>query len=193
MDTFDELARTPAEQDALARLRTATGASDGPMERHCLRARHIAAELARRRGWELDGELLTVAAILHDIGLYPGVSRGGVYTADGAELAREILQGHGWDAARVELCAEAIDRHHELRSQRALGGEVEALRLADLVELSGGLLRFGLDRAWLRELNRAVPRRGLPAELAREVGRAIRERPLTMVRIFRRPGVAGRR
>jgi HD superfamily phosphodiesterase len=39
------------------------------MERHCLRCRHIAREIARRRGWTIDEELLTVAATLHDIGL----------------------------------------------------------------------------------------------------------------------------
>jgi HD superfamily phosphodiesterase len=184
MQTFDELAVTEAERDALARLREATGETDGPMERHCLRTRHIAAELAGPRGWAIDGELLTVAAILHDIGLYPTVSRGGVYTADGAALARELLPAHGWSAERVERCADAIDRHHELRNQHARGSEVEALRLADLVELSGGLLRFGLDRRWLRSLYAAVPRNGLVGELAREVGRALRERPLTMARIF---------
>jgi hypothetical protein len=184
VDGFDQLAQTPAEREALARLRAATGGADGPMERHCLRARHIAAQIAGRRGWAVDPEVLTVAAILHDIGLYPAVSRGGVYTADGAELARELLAAHGWDTERIERCVLAIDRHHELRRQLAHGGEVEALRLADLVELSGGVLTFGVGRAWLRSLNAAVPRDGLAGELAREVGRALRERPLTMPRIF---------
>jgi hypothetical protein len=154
------------------------------MERHCLRTRAIAAEIAGRRGWAIDPEVLTVAAILHDIGLYPAVTRGGVYTADGAELAREILPGHGWSEERIERCANAIDRHHDLRSQRGLGNEVEALRLADLVDVSGGLIAYGLDRSWLRSLNAAVPRAGLAGELAREVGRALRERPLTVPQIF---------
>lgn len=184
VENFDQLAVTPAERDALDRLRTATGQNDGPMERHCLRARHIAAEIASRRGWQIDGEVLTVAAILHDIGLYPDVSRGGVYTADGAALARELLPAYGWSPERIERCAVAIDHHHEVRNQLARGPEVEALRLADLVELSGGLLTFGLDRAWLSQLNRAVPRQGLIGELVREVGRALRERPLTMPQIF---------
>jgi hypothetical protein len=184
MDTFDELARTGAERDALDRLRAATGATDGPMERHCLRCRHIAAQIAGRNGWAIDPEALTVAAILHDIGLYPGVSRGGVYTADGAELAREMLPAHGWDSERIERCVLAIDRHHELRPQLEHGGEVEALRRADLVELSGGLVSFGVGRAWLRSLNATISRAGLAGELAREVGRALIERPLTMPRIF---------
>jgi putative nucleotidyltransferase with HDIG domain len=186
VSAFDQLVRTPAEREALERLRAATGGTDGPMERHCLRVRRIAAELAARRSWECDSELLTVAAILHDIGLYPDVSRGGVYTADGAALARRLLAAHGWDRARIDRCAAAIDRHHDLRPQRRLGDEVEALRLADLIDVSGGRLRFGLDRTWMQELQRTVPRTGFGGELAREVGRALRERPLTLPRIFLR-------
>lgn len=178
---FDQLAITAAEREALAELRKATASVNGPMERHCLRVRTIAAELGKRRGWELDAEILTIASILHDIGLYPSVSQGGVYTEDGAMLAR-----HGWDAPRIERCADAIDRHHDLRRQLSRGPEVEALRLADLADVSGGLLSFGLGRAWFKELSRSVPRHGFAGELAREVGRALRERPLTLPRIFLR-------
>jgi hypothetical protein len=95
-----------------------------------------------------------------------------------------MLPTHGWSPARVELCATAIDCHHERRPQLAAGREVEAIRLADLIELGGGLLTFGIERVWLRELRREVPRRGLIGELTREVGRALRERPLTMAQIF---------
>ena len=185
--TFDQLVSTSAERDALARLRQATVTVNGPMERHCLRCRQIARELGSRRQWVMDGELLTVAALLHDIGLYPAASRNGVYTSDGAALAREMLAEHGWSGERIERCADAIDRHHELRSQVARGPEVEALRLADLIDVSGNLLRFGLDKEWLRTLRREIPPDGLLHELRREVGRAVRERPTTLPRIFLRP------
>ncbi len=115
---FDALANTDGARDALARLRAATGTVDGPMERHCLRCRHIAAEIAEERGWTIDDEVLTVAAILHDIGLYPTASRGGVYTADGAALAREIGAAHGWESQRIDRCADAIDRHHDVDPRR---------------------------------------------------------------------------
>ncbi len=187
MDNVEALANTDATRDALAHLRAATGTEHGPMELHCLRCRHIAGEIAKNRGWALDDEVLTVAAILHDVGLYPAASRGGVYTADGAALSRELTAAHGWDPERTQRCAEAIDCHHELRSQAWRGPEVEALRLADRVELSAGLLTAGVSRSWLRELNSEFSRRGLAGELAREVGRALRERPLTMTRIFVRP------
>ena len=184
MDSFETVVNSTAERAALARLRAAVGATGGPMERHCLRCRRIAAELARSHGWVIDGEVLTVAAILHDIGLYPSVATGGVYTRDGAELARTMLPAFGWSPVRIERCADAIDRHHELRGQLSRGPEVEALRRADLVDVSGGLFRFGINRAWLQRLNASVPRAGLARELAREVGRALRERPLTLPRIF---------
>jgi HD superfamily phosphodiesterase len=182
---FDALAMTPAAHAALERLRSAAGAG-GPMERHCLRCRHIASEIARRRGWTIDEELLNVAATLHDIGLYPSASRGGVYTADGAALAREILAAHGWTPARAERCAQAIDRHHDIRSQLSRGIEAEVLRLADRVDLSRGLIAAGISQSWLRNLWDAIPRQGLAQELAREITRALRERPLTLPRIFLR-------
>jgi HD superfamily phosphodiesterase len=184
-ENFDALATTPAAHAALKRLRSAAGAG-GPMERHCLRCRLIASEIARRRGWTIDEELLTVAATLHDIGLYPSASRGGVYTADGAALTREILAAHGWSPARAERCAQAIDRHHDIRSQLSRGAEAEALRLADRVDLSRGLLAAGISRPWLGDLWDTIPRHGLVRELAREITRALRERPLTVPRIFLR-------
>jgi hypothetical protein len=186
MESFDDLARTPAAREALDRLRAATGSTGGPMERHCLRVHHIAVALVGRRGWASDPEVILVASILHDIGIYPSASRGGVYTADGAELARELLNRHGWSDDRVERCAEAIDRHHDVRRQLAYGGEVEAVRLADLIDLSGGLISCGLDRRFLRRLAASVPRRGLVGELAREVGGVLRRRPLTLPPIFLR-------
>jgi hypothetical protein len=188
MEDFDSLVGSTAEIAALERLRSATASVNGPMERHCLRCRHLAARIAAQRGWVIDGELLTVACILHDIGLYPGVaSDDRPYTADGAALARELLPSHGWTTERIERCAEAIDRHHELRRQLTRGPEVEALRLADLVDVSAGLLQFGIGRPWWRTLAREVPRRGLAGELRREIWRALRERPLTLPRIFLRP------
>ena len=184
---FDQLITTPAAHDALNVLRSATGQEDGPMERHCVRVHHIALKLGERRRWALDREVVLVAAILHDVGLYPGASRGGVYTADGARLARELLHRHGWSADRVDQCAQAIDCHHDVRRPLRRGAAVEALRLADLIDLGGGVITCGLDRRWLRGLARAVPRQGLARELAREVGRALRHRPLTLPAIFRRP------
>ena len=177
---------TAAEQACLAAVREATGTERSPMELHGERVHRIACELADRRGDTVDRELLHCAGYLHDLGLYPSVSRNGVYTRDGALFARELLSGLGWEEPRLTLCADAIERHHEVRPQWGRGVEVELLRRADLVEVSGDLIRFGVPRDFLRALNAEFPRDGFYSGVASLLGHALRERPLTLPRIFLR-------
>lgn len=185
----DDIVETELERETLARLREIVGGEDGAMERHGLRCALICKRLATGRGVDTDDELLYVAGLLHDIGLYEGASHGGVYVSDGREFAADFLSGRdGWDEQRTRLCLDAIERHHELRSQWDAGAEVELLRRADLVELSRGLIPFGAGRAWLRELWAAVPRDGTYREIGRMVVKAARERPTTLPRIFIRGG-----
>jgi hypothetical protein len=54
----DELVCTEPEAVALQALRTATGESDGDMERHTVRQYLIAERLADTRGIAYDGEVL---------------------------------------------------------------------------------------------------------------------------------------
>jgi hypothetical protein len=180
-----DLVETPLEERFLDALREATGEVDGVMERHCLRSFLLIERLAARRGLEIDREIALCAALAHDIGLYPSVTHGGVYTDEGGELARRLLLDAGVSSERAELCAQACARHHALRDQSGLGAEVELMRLADRIELSAGLLSAGLPRAEIRAVFDSVPRDGLYAGIAALVGRALRERPLTVPQIFR--------
>jgi hypothetical protein len=185
----EALLSTPLEREALQRLRELTGDEDGPMERHGLRCFLIVDRLARQRGVEIDREGALVAGLLHDIGLYEGASHGGVYVTEGKQYAAELLAGReGWDERRTARCLDAIERHHELRSQWQAGTEVELLRRADMVDLSRGLIDWGAGRDWLRELWRAVPRDGTYREIGSMVWKAVRERPASLPRIFRRGG-----
>jgi hypothetical protein len=153
---------------------------------HGWRLYALALELARRGSHDVDRELLLVAALLHDIGLYPDASKKGVYTADGAVFARELLADQGWPADRMDLLADAIERHHELRQQWDKGDEVELVRRADLIEVSGGLIRFGVSRKFFQDLLAEYPRSGFYREVGRLLGHALIERPLTLPRIFLR-------
>lgn len=181
----DTLVTTPTEVESLRALREATGETDGVMERHCVRCFLLSQRLAERRGAGFDREVALCAALLHDIGLYDSVSDGGVYTEEGAELARRIGREAGWDAERVERCAEACARHHSFRAQWELGPEVETLRLADRLEVSGGLVRAGLSRDEVRAVNAQAPRDGFYGGLFHVVWPALRQRPLNTARIFR--------
>jgi predicted hydrolase (HD superfamily) len=182
----EDLARTHSEVAALAGLREITGETGGPMERHGLRVFLIADRLATAREATVDRELLLIAGLLHDIGLYDEASRGGAYVRDGAEFTAELLRAQGWDEDRIRLCFDAIERHHELRSQWDRGAEVELIRRADLVDLTSGLVRFHLSREWLRDLFGSVSRDGTYPTIGREVAKQLLHRPLKFAQIFRR-------
>ena len=183
--TAEDLVRSEAEVAALTALREVTGEAGGPMERHGMRCFLISERQASDRGLIVDHEILLVAGLLHDIGLYDGASEGGVYVTDGRNFAERLLAGRsGWDERRTLLCLEAIERHHEVRPQWHAGPEVELMRRADLIELSSGLVNFGVSRGWIRGLWRAVPRDGLYGEVGKMVAKAARERPASLPKIL---------
>jgi hypothetical protein len=181
----DDLVTTDAERACLAALRAATGETDGPMERHCVRQFLVAERLGEPTPAVIDRELLLCAALVHDAGLYPGVSTEDVYVTDSRRLAERTLAPFGWPHERLARCLDAVEQHHALRSRRDWGAEVELIRRSDLVDVTRGLVAFGLPRTWLRELFRSVPRMGFYRMLASEVLRMARERPRTLARIFR--------
>lgn len=157
---------TAAERACLEELRTRSGVEDSPIERHSARVFVVMEQLARRRGLSLDREVALCASLLHDAGLY-ATSRRRFYLARGRDLAVDVLAPHGWTAERLKLCLDAVELHHRLTPQWERGPEVELLRVADLVDGSAGVIRSGLDRAWLRALFRRIPRKGLYPELLR--------------------------
>jgi hypothetical protein len=183
--TAEELTTTDAERRALGALREAAGETDGVMERHCVRCFLLCEELAERHHADIDREVVLCAAFLHDIGLYDSVTHGGVYTEEGAELARRLALEAGWDERRAGLSADACRFHHSVRSKWELGAEVELMRLADRIEVTGGLVRSGLSGDQLRAVNAAAPRDGFYTGLVHLVWPMLRRRPLTLPAIFK--------
>jgi len=181
-----ELARTALERRCLDEVRRASDDVDGPMERHGTRCFLLIERLAARRGADIDREVALCAAFVHDIGIYPSVSRGGVYTDESGELAAQMFAEVGAPLERARLCADACAYHHARRPQWERGTEVELLRLADQIEVSGGLRRNGLSREEIRATFAAVPRTGFYREIGRLLLRALRDRPATLPRIFKR-------
>jgi len=182
----DELLTTDAEVAALEALRTATGETDGDMERHTMRQYLIAERIADTRGIPYDRELLLCASFLHDSGLYGPACTGDVYIKDSARYARRTLEPFGWPEERLRACLDACEQHHALTTRWWMATEVELVRRSDLVEVYPELRRFGIPRSWLkRELWQAVPRTGFwPATL--EITRTHWRRMLPGM--FRPPG-----
>ena len=180
-----ELVSTGAEKAALEAVEREAG-EDSPLEGHGVRLFRLVEMLASARGAKIDREVVLVCALLHDIGLYDGAARGGAFVADGAEFTRELLAPFGWDEERVRLCCDAVERHHELRSQWDRGDEVELVRRADLTEVLNGAVVWGLPRKEVRALMREVPRKGFYPAVGKLLVHMTRERPGTIPGIFRR-------
>lgn len=64
-----------------------------------------------RPGDEFDPELLFLACVLHDLGTSPEARGGQRFELDGADMAAELLTGHGFGAEKVDLVWEAIALH----------------------------------------------------------------------------------
>lgn len=181
----ETLVETETEKRCLRELRDAAAETDGAMERHCARCFLLAEALAARHDATFDREVLLCASFLHDIGLYDSVSDGGVYTKEGGELMHKVAVEAGWDDMRARLADDACAHHHALTAQWELGSEVELLRLADRIEVSGGVVRSGLSRDEVHAIFDKAPRSGFYTGVAKLLGKAIVQRPTTLPRIFR--------
>jgi hypothetical protein len=178
----DALSATPAARAALEALRAAAGAH-GPMERHCLRHFAIAERLAGDRAF--DRELLLCTSWLHDAGLHTP-SRD-PYVTEGARLAARVLAPFGWPPERLQRCMDACEQHHAPRSRMAMGLEVELVRQADLVDVTRGIVNFGLDRRWLGALFRDVPRDGFWRLVGKSFRSELSHRPASLIGVFVSP------
>ncbi len=177
------LDQPPAAQACLETLRAVSGERDGAMERHCVRVFVIAERLAGPQ--PIDREVLLCATWLHDAGLWcPGDDP---YVTEAARLAQRTLAPFDWPLARVQRCMDACEQHHAPTSRADLGLEVELMRRADLVDVSGGLVAHGLPRPWLRGLFRAAPRTGMATMLARAIAGELRHRPQSLWGAFVAP------
>jgi hypothetical protein len=178
----DDLCTTPAEHAALGALRELAGA-DSAMERHCQRQFLIAERLAGARPY--DRELVLCACWLHDAGVY--LDSNAPYVTEGGLLAARVVEPFAWEPERRQRLHDACEQHHAPRSRIKLGLEVELLRQSDLVDVSAGLVNFGIDRSWLRALFREVPRSGFVPVLGRIAAHELRTRPTSLTRVFISP------
>jgi hypothetical protein len=132
--------------------------------------------LALRPGDDAAVEKIAIAAAYHDIGIW--TARTFDYLEPSARLACEDLgcAGHGDWQGDVE---GMIREHHKIRRYRGGGAElIEPFRRADWIDVSRGLLSFGLPRERLRAIFATWPNAGFHRRLVRLTLREARAHPL---------------
>lgn len=108
-------------------------------------------------------EKIAVAAACHDLGIWTDHTFD--YLEPSAQLAIACLAKSGKAEWSPEV-EEMIRQHHKLSRYRANETWlVEPFRRADLIDVSGGLIKFGLPREFVRDIYAAWPSAGFHKRL----------------------------
>jgi hypothetical protein len=164
----------PLVDDILATHEDALGPDFFAYRNHVTRVLHFLFAIAPQlRDTE---EQVLIAAAFHDLGIW--TDRTFDYLAPSCRLAHEYLVSRGLEPSWPEV-ALIIQQHHKLRAYRGpFALSVESFRRADLVDVSLGLIRFGLAPQFVRSVRGALPNAHFHARLVALTGRQFLRSPL---------------
>lgn len=124
-----------------------------------------------------------IAASFHDLGIWTDNTFD--YLDPSIALATAHLGRHGLDAWVPEV-STMIALHHRVRPvDDARHPLVEVFRRADWIDVSLGLLRFGLPRSYVRTVRAAFPNAGFHRRLVQLTGKRFVAHPLSPVPVLR--------
>ena len=182
---IDELPQTAAVELAVSELeRYAEGETE--LRNHSFRTFHFAELLAQQSSVALDREVLAVATVLHDVGLYPKAVTevdGMDFTVRGARIARRVTEKAGWSRDRSDLAAQAITINANGRVSTHWGAEAYFARLAPLVDAMGQCWKVSPDDA--RTIFSAWPEHDLDQVILRAVADEAARHPGSRFALFR--------
>lgn len=128
-------------------------------------------------------DLLGVAAAFHDVGIW--LDSTWDYLAPSRARAAEFLREQGqedWTEA-VDLIIEWHHKQTRYRGPHEI--LVEKFRRSDLIDVSLGLMRFGLGRKTVREIQKTCPNLGFHWMLVKGVGGHMLTHPWKPLPMFR--------
>jgi hypothetical protein len=168
-------------EETLEVWQAALGTASTAYRGHTYRVFNLSRRLLGR---EDSDDVLAITSAFHDLGIWSDQTFD--YLAPSAARAVSFCQDHAVEVD-VDLVVRAIDNHHALRRYTTAPTPelIEAFRRGDLVDVSRGWLRAGLDRRWLRELTAQWPYAGFHRIiLGKAFGWMLRHplRPLPMLR-----------
>ncbi|MGQ0697720.1 MAG: HD domain-containing protein [Panacagrimonas sp.] len=128
-------------------------------------------------------EKIGIACAFHDLGVW--THRTLDYLEPSRVLAREYLERIGKTAWSPEIEAMVVEHHKLRRADTAPGSLVETFRKADWIDVSLGMLSFGLPRSFIAEVRNTFPNVGFHKRLVQLTGARIRTNPLSPMPMMR--------
>lgn len=173
--------RQPRIEEILDAFRAELGPDHAAYRGHAYRVFHFCRALAPDGPARADD--IALAAAFHDLGIWS--DRTVDYLPPSVRRLRAHLAAAGRTREADEL-VRMVELHHKLTPCRSEADAlVEAFRRADLVDVTFGLVRFGLPRTYVREVQAAFGEAGFHRRIGGLLGAwAVRHplRPLPMLR-----------
>lgn len=146
---------------------------------HCYRVLNFYTAFVGKTADHLNKGAIAIA--FHDLGIWTEHTLD--YLQPSVALAQDYLNqtGHSFWSEDISLM---IDNHHKLTAfhQNAL---VEGLRKADWLDVSLGVLHFGLNRQFIEAVQQAFPNAGFHLFLAKSSAVNTLKHPLKPLPIFK--------
>lgn len=123
-----------------------------------------------------EKQKIIIAAAFHDIGIWIDDTLD--YLPPSLPPAHEYLKAQGLEkwATEIELM---ITKHHKLRKHRNKNYPlVEVFRRGDLIDFSLGLVKFGLEKADIKQLKTEIPNADFHKNLAKRIAKWFIKHPL---------------
>jgi hypothetical protein len=118
---------------------------------------------------------MAIAAAFHDLGIWTDHTFD--YLPPSERLAEAYLKGEGRADWTGEVTA-MIGQHHKVTPyRREPAALVEAFRKADMVDVSMGLVRYGLPKSFVKEVLAAFPNEGFHKRLVQLFAQRMRVKP----------------
>ncbi|MEQ9305540.1 MAG: hypothetical protein RJQ14_16635 [Marinoscillum sp.] len=144
---------------------------------HAQRVYHYATVLLLVR----ESKKIAIAAAFHDLDIW--LSQSMDYLQGSQSLARKYLAESDFQLLPDEV-SFIISSHHKLTKIKG-NIEAEAFRKADLIDLTGGWVRYNIPQSIISDTERAYPRAGFSRLMVKKsLSHAIRHplRPFPMVK-----------
>jgi hypothetical protein len=142
---------------------------------HVYRVVNLCLAMAADKRVEL--EKITVAAVFHDLGIWTNQTFD--YIAPSVTLVREHLAARGMADWIPEIEAMILNHHKVTPSHANPHSLVESFRRADWIDVSRGVRRFGLSRAFISAVDAAWPNAGFHRRLVQLAIDRLLKHPLT--------------
>jgi hypothetical protein len=157
------------------------GADFVPYRNHCYRVANLCA--VQSSGGAEEVEKIAIATAFHDIGIWTD------YTFDYLKPSVKLAHAYLADSGRsgwVSEVSEMILNHHKVFGYRSKPEWlVEPFRRADWIDVTRGVLAFGVPRSLIGELYKKWPGAGFHRRLIQFELTHLRKHPLNPFPVFK--------